>query len=160
MAEASGSRVAMIRTGIVLGPKGGALKPLLPLFAIGAGGPVGSGNQWWPWVHRDDVANGIDFLLTNPVSGVFNMTAPNPERQKDFARTLGRVVGRPAIMPAPAFAVRLILGGFADEILFSKRAAPERLAEAGFVFAYPELEPALRQVLNRGATRASTPAAV
>lgn len=159
-AEAAGIRVAVVRTGIVLGPNGGALKPLLPLFAIGAGGPVGSGKQWWPWVHRDDVANAIDFLISNPVGGIFNLTAPTPVRQKDFASALGKVVHRPSFLPAPAFAIRLLQGGFADEILFSKRAAPSRLQEAGFVFTYPDLEPALRQVLDKGAARANAPAAV
>lgn len=159
-AEAAGVRVAAVRTGIVLGKGGGALKPLLPLTAVGAGGPVGTGKQWWPWVHIDDVANAIEFLVSNPVSGVFNLTAPEPARQKEFAKTLGRVMSRPAFMPAPAFAVRAVLGGFADEILFSKRAMPERLQEAGFVFAYPELEGALRQVLKKEEQRAHAPAAV
>lgn len=159
-AEAAGIRVAAVRTGIVLGPGGGALKPLVPLFKLGAGGPVGSGRQWWPWVHRDDVCDAIEFLLQNPLEGVFNLSAPAPARQKDFAKTLGRVLGRPAIMPAPAFALRLAQGGFADEILFSKRAVPQKLLDAGFTFSYPDLEPALREVLRKDRVGADTSAAV
>jgi uncharacterized protein (TIGR01777 family) len=148
-AKAAGIRVASLRTGIVLGPKGGALKPLELMTNFGLGGPVGNGKQWWAWIHRDDVASAIEFLLTHELDGVFNLTAPNPARQKEFASMLGHVMGRPAILPGPAFAVRIVLGGFADEILFSKRVLPARLNEAGFSFQYPELEPALRQVLGK-----------
>ncbi|MGE0687073.1 MAG: TIGR01777 family oxidoreductase [Dehalococcoidia bacterium] len=147
-AKSSGVRVASLRTGIVLGPNGGALKPLKLLANLGANGPVGSGKQWWPWIHRDDVCLAIEYLLSNPAEGVFNLTAPNPARQKDFAKALGKVMSRPSFMPAPAFAVRLVQGGFADEVLFSKRVLPKRLTDAGFSFTYPELEPALRQVLG------------
>jgi uncharacterized protein (TIGR01777 family) len=148
-AKDAGARVASLRTGIVLGPNGGALKPLKLVTNFGIGGPVGSGKQWWPWIHRDDVASAIEFLLTHDLEGVFNLTAPNPARQKDFAKVLGRVMSRPSFVPAPSFAVRLLLDGFADELLFSKRVLPARLDEAGFAFAYPELEPALRQALGK-----------
>jgi uncharacterized protein len=147
-ATEAGVRVASLRTGIVLGPKGGALKPLKLVFNFGIGGPVGSGKQWWPWIHRDDVASAIEFLLTNDVSGVVNLTAPNPARQKDFAKAMGRVMGRPSLAPAPSLAIRLLLDGFADELLFSKRVVPARLQDHGFEFGYPELEPALRQILK------------
>jgi uncharacterized protein (TIGR01777 family) len=148
-AKSAGARVVFLRTGIVLGPDGGALKPLRLLFNAGIGGPIGSGKQWWPWVHRDDVCSAIEYLLTHDLEGVFNLTAPKPARQKDFARILGHVMGRPSIMPAPAAAVRLIQGGFADEVLFSKRVLPKRLNEAAYSFRYPELEGALRQVLGK-----------
>lgn len=154
-ARESGIRVVTMRTGIVLGPGGGALKPLELLFKLGAGGPVGGGKQWWPWIHRDDVVGATEFFLTQEVEGPFNVTAPNPARQKEFASVLGRVIGRPALLPAPGFAVRLVQGGFADEVLFSKRVLPTRLIEAGFVFAYPELEGALREVLGKRGSRAA-----
>jgi len=159
-AEEAGVRVVSLRTGIVLGPEGGALEPLQRLFNVGMGGPVGSGKQWWPWVHRDDVVSAIEFVLTREVQGVFNVTAPNPARQKDFAKALGSVMGRPSILPAPAFAVRLVQGGFADEVLFSKRVLPKRLEEAGFVFMFPHLEPALREALNRGGSHERAPVGV
>ena len=149
-AAALGMRVAVVRTGIVLAPGGGALAKMLLPFKLGLGGPMGSGTQWWSWIHRDDLI-GIHLraITDDEMSGVYNATSPNPLRQRDFGKVLGKVLRRPAFMPTPAFALRLALGGFSSELLTSKRVIPERLLKAGFEFEYPELEPALRQALGR-----------
>ena len=149
VAERSGSRVVIMRFGIVLGPEGGAMQKLLPLAKMGVSGPLGSGKQWWPWVHIDDLTKAVEVALTRDISGVFNVTAPHPTRQKEFAATLGKVLQRPAVLPAPAFALRLIQGEFADELLFSKRAVPQHLLDTGFFFQYPELEGALRHLTGK-----------
>ena len=148
-AEALGLRVLRLRMGLVLDPDGGLLGESLPLARAGLGGPLGSGRQWWPWVHRDDVIAAMVAGVTGTAAGVWNVTAPQPVRQGDFARTLGRVLGRPAVLPAPAFALRLVLGGFADEPLLSRRALPVASQADGVRFAWPELEPALRDLLDR-----------
>jgi len=148
--EWGGVRSARVRVGIVLGPGGGALGAMLTPFKLGVGGPLGSGQQWWSWIHRDDLVALILFLIEHPeFSGVVNGVAPKPERQKDFAKTLGRVLRRPAFLPAPAFALRIILGGFSTELLSSKRVLPKTTQELGFRFQHPELEQALRQALGR-----------
>ena len=149
-ATALGMRVVVVRTGIVLALGGGALKEMLLPFKMGGGGPMGSGKQWWSWIHRDDLV-GIHLRAINDaeMSGIYNGTAPNPMQQRDFAKVLGKVLHRPAFVPTPAFALKLALGGFASELLTSKRVIPERLLKAGFEFQYPELEPALRQALGR-----------
>ncbi|MEW6488246.1 MAG: TIGR01777 family oxidoreductase [Thermodesulfobacteriota bacterium] len=145
----AGARVVLQRFAVVLGPGGGALEQLASMTRKFLGGPVGSGRQWFSWIHREDLVRAILFLLERPkLDGVFNLCAPNPVRQLDLARTLGRVLGRPALTPAPAFAVRFVLGEFADAVLFSQRMVPRRLQEAGFRFLFPELEPALRQILG------------
>ena len=146
-AEVLGMRVVQLRIGIVLGLEGGALPQMLPLFRWGLGGPLGSGRQWWSWVHRDDVVGLIEFALQNEaLSGPVNATAPNPIYQREFAKTLGRVLKRPAVLPAPAFALKLALGEFTRELLSSTRAMPERAQQAGFRFEYQELDGALRQL--------------
>ncbi len=149
-AAALGVRVVIVRTGIVLALGGGALKEMLLPFKMGVGGPMGSGKQWWSWIHRDDLI-GIHLraIGDDAMSGIYNGTAPNPMQQGDFAKVLGKVLHRPAFVPTPAFALKLALGGFASELLTSKRVIPERLLKAGFEFQYPELEPALRQALGR-----------
>jgi uncharacterized protein len=134
------------------------LQKMLPLFKLGAGGPLGSGKQWWPWVHIDDVTGAIEAALGREMSGVFNVTAPEPVSQKEFASVLGKVVKRPAIMPAPAFALRLVQGEFADEILFSKRVMPQHLLDTGFKFEHPELEQALRNLVRKESVREDVPA--
>ncbi len=148
-AERTGSRVALLRFGIVLAPEGGALQKLLPLARMAINGPLGSGKQWWSWVHIDDLTAAIENALTTEVSGIFNVTAPEPLPQKQFAITLGHALGRPAFLPTPAFALRLIQGEFADELLFSKRVLPQRLTQAGFQFAHPELAGALAHLLGK-----------
>jgi uncharacterized protein (TIGR01777 family) len=148
-AAALGMAVAQIRIGVVLASGGGALDAMLMPFKLGAGGPLGSGQQWWSWIHRDDLCDLIRHLIERKQSGVFNATSPNPVRQKDFAKVLGRVLRRPAFMPAPAFALKIVLGGFSTELLSSKRVLPEATQAAGFKHQFPELEPALRQALGR-----------
>jgi uncharacterized protein (TIGR01777 family) len=149
-ARAAGIRVVHTRFGIVQSRRGGALKTQLPLFRLGLGGPLGGGRQYVSWVAIDDVVGALSFVLSHAdVAGPVNVTAPEPVRQSDYARTLGRVLHRPAVLPAPAFAVRLVLGEFAGEILDGQRVIPRRLTEAGYAFRYPELEAALRHVLER-----------
>ncbi|ADU51556.1 domain of unknown function DUF1731 [Thermaerobacter marianensis DSM 12885] len=150
-AEEAGVRVALVRTGLVLAREGGALPRLVLPFRLGAGGPLGSGRQWVPWIHVDDLVGLIRFLLAaEGQEGPFNGTAPHPVTNRDFARVLGKVLGRPAWLPAPAFALRLALGEMADALLLSgQRAVPRRALAEGFVFRFPEVEPALRDVLGR-----------
>ncbi len=145
-----GVRSVRLRIGIVLADGGGALDAMLTPFKLGVGGPLGSGRQWWSWVHREDLIGLMLHLLDHPdFSGVVNGTAPSPLRQKDFARVLGRVLRRPAFLPAPAFALKALLGGFASELLSSKRVLPKAAQQLGYAFRYPELEPALRNILGR-----------
>jgi uncharacterized protein len=147
LARVHGVAVVTPRIGIVVGPGGGALQAMLTPFKLGAGGPLGSGKQWWSWIHRDDLAGLILFLLGRSYDGVVNATAPNPLRQKDFARVLGAVLHRPAFMPAPAFALKIVLGEFSSELLSSKRVLPKNTLAAGYRFQYPDLRPALEQAL-------------
>lgn len=151
-AEALGVRVACTRFGLVLARGGGALRPLSLAFRLGLGGPLGSGHQWWSWVHLDDVVGAILMALGNPaLDGPVNVVAPEPVTNRDFARTLGAALRRPAVIPAPAFALRLLLGAAADEMLLaSQRVHPTRLQEAGFAFRWPSLRPALVDLASRG----------
>jgi uncharacterized protein (TIGR01777 family) len=149
-ARAAGIRVVHLRFGIVQSPDGGALRAQLPVFRLGLGGRVGSGRQYVSWVAIDDVVRAIEHALFNDrLSGPVNVTAPEPVTNADYASTLGRVLKRPALLPAPAPAVRLALGEFAGELLGGQRVLPERLVEAGFEFEHPQLEGALRHVLGR-----------
>lgn len=148
-AEELGIKVARVRIGVVLAQGGGALDAMLTPFKLGAGGPLGSGRQWWSWIHRDDLCGLILHLIERGESGVFNATAPTPMRQKEFARVLGRVLHRPSFMPAPAFALKIVLGGFATELLSSKKVLPKATQAADYSYQFPELEPALRQALDR-----------
>lgn len=144
-----GVRVVRLRIAIVLGEGGGALDAMLLPFKLGLGGPLGSGRQWWSWIHRDDLVGIVRFALENDrVAGVYNAAAPAPARQKEFARTLGKVLHRPAFLPAPAFALKLILGGFATELLWSRRAVSERIVGEGYEFEHPELDEALDDALH------------
>lgn len=149
-AEERGASVARTRFGIVLDRGGGAFVELEKMTRRFMGGPVGSGRQWFSWIHREDLVRALAFLLERPeLRGAYNLCAPNPARQIDVARTLGRLMGRPSVTPAPAFAIRLVLGEFADVVLFSQRMTPRRLQEAGFSFRYPDLEGALRDIFER-----------
>jgi uncharacterized protein (TIGR01777 family) len=152
-AEAAGVRVAHLRTGIVLSPAGGALKKQLPLFKLGLGGRFGSGRAWQSWISLPDEISAIEHLLTAEVSGPVNLTAPEPVVNADFARTLGRVLRRPAAFPVPAFGPRLLLGReLADALLFTgQRVLPRVLESSGFTFAHRDLETALRHLLGREA---------
>lgn len=147
-AEELGMRRVSLRIGVVIGAGGGALEAMLPPFKMGVGGPMGSGRQWWSWVHRDDLVAMIRRALAdNSLAGVYNATSPQPLRQKEFGKVLGKVLRRPAFMPTPAFALKLALGGFSTELLSSKRVLPARLEEAGFEFRHADLESALREAL-------------
>jgi uncharacterized protein len=149
-ARAAGIRVAHLRFGIVQSPRGGALRTQLPLFRLGLGGRVGDGRQYVSWVAIDDVVAAIERALRSErLAGPANVTAPEPVTNAEYARTLGRVLHRPAVLPAPTPAVKLALGEFAGEILTGARVLPDRLLEDGFEFRYPELEGALRHVLGR-----------
>lgn len=143
-AEALGARVVRLRTGIVLDPAGGALASMRPLFRAGLGGPLGSGRQWWAWIAMEDLIALYAQALDRDWTGAVNAVAPEPVRQRDFARCLGRALGRPALLPAPAFALRVVLGGFADELLFSRRAEPRAALRHGYAFRAPRLDDALR----------------
>ncbi len=146
-ARGPGLRVAVLRIGHVLGPGDGGLAPLFRLAKLGLGGPLGSGRQWWPWIHLADVIGLTRHILEGDVDGMFNATAPQPVRQREFARILGRVLHRPAFLPAPAFVLKLVLGEMASEVLLSRRAIPHRAQQVGYQFRFPELEPALRDIL-------------
>ena len=146
MPAASGrTRVACIRTGIVLEKDGGALPQMLPPFRFGVGGPVGSGRQYWPWIHRADWIALVQWTIATPgAGGAINGTAPNPVTNAEFARALGRAMHRPAIMPAPGFALRLLLGEMADALLLSgQRAIPATPERLGFTFRYATVDRAL-----------------
>lgn len=145
-AEVLGVRVVRLRIGLVLAKGGGALAKMAPPFRWGLGGSLGSGRQWMSWVHRDDVIGVMRWALTHPeLQGAANATAPSPATMRDFARTLGRVLHRPALLPAPAFALRWLLGNMASELLLSgQRVLPAAMQRSGYVFTYPSLEQALR----------------
>jgi len=149
----AGIRVVMPRFGVVLSPAGGALARLLPAFRLGLGGPIGHGRQWMSWIGVDDVVGIVmHALASEELAGPVNTVAPNPVPNREFAATLGRVLGRPAILPVPAPALRLVFGEMAKEtILTSARALPTRLIESGYAFRHPELEGALRFLLGRPA---------
>ena len=147
MEAASHSRVVLLRNGLVFDRKEGALPQMARPFAFFAGGPVGSGEQVISWIHRDDWTALAKWAIeTDSVSGPMNATAPNAVTNREFAHALGRVLHRPAVMPAPAFAVRLLLGEMADAILTGQRVVPARALEKGFTFRYPEIEGALARI--------------
>lgn len=152
------TEVAIIRTGIVLHPSGGALKTMLRPFRLGLGGRLGSGDQYWPWIHLDDWTALVEWLAlrTNEAQAAhtarsavttWNGTAPAPVTNAEFSRVLGRVLRRPAILPVPAFALRIALGEFAPFLTTGARVVPEHAMHAGFTFRFPTLEPALRDLL-------------
>jgi len=148
-AAQKGARVALMRFGIVLADGGGALAKMVPAFRMFAGGPVGDGRHWFPWIHMADLIGAIELIVNRKdLDGPFNFVAPNPLRNGDFAKTLGKVLGRPAMMPAPAFMLRLLLGEVGGVLLSSQRAVPSRLAEAGYQFRYPDAEHALADLLR------------
>jgi uncharacterized protein (TIGR01777 family) len=149
-AEEAGIRVVHLRSGPVLGPGGGLLGPMLPLFKLGLGGPLGNGRQWMPWISRADELGAIEFLLSaDRVTGAVNLTGPAPVPNKEFARTLGRVLHRPALLPVPALALRVVIGEFGPESIISQRVLPAVLAGAGYRFQHSDLESALRWVVSQ-----------
>ncbi|MGQ9646832.1 MAG: TIGR01777 family oxidoreductase [Thermodesulfobacteriota bacterium] len=148
-AEEKGARVVITRFGIVMGEKGGALSQMIPLFKKYIGGPIGSGKQWFSWVHIKDLSEAFAFLMKHPeISGPVNICAPNPVRNKELAKALGKVLHRPSFMPAPGFMVKLVLGEFGSVILKGQRVIPKRLLESGFAFQYPDIEKALKGIVG------------
>lgn len=147
-ASAAGARVALMRSGIVLSPDGGALARLLPLVRLGLGGPLGSGRQYWSWITLPDEVRAITHLLDNPVAGPVNLVA-TAATNAEVTAALARAAHRPAVVRAPAWAVRLGLGDFAQEILGSVRAVPRRLTESGFVHLHPDIGTAAAFVTSR-----------
>lgn len=148
-AESLGVRRPILRTGIVLTPKGGALPRMAMPFRLGAGGALGDGRQWFPWIHIADEVGAIRFLLEREdASGPFNLTAPHPLTNRDFSRAMGKALHRPSFAFAPAFALRLALGEMAEALLNGQRAVPKRLLEMGYSFKYPEALGALKNLLG------------
>ena len=147
----AGIRTVYLRTGIVLSPKGGALKKLLPLFKLGVGGKFGNGKQWQSWISIDDEIGAIEHLLTANVSGAVNLTAPNPVTNAEFTKVLASLLKRPAIVPVPTFAPKILLGGeLADALLFTgQRVIPAALNASGYMFKHTTLESAFRSLLSK-----------
>jgi uncharacterized protein len=147
-AEDKGARVVITRFGIVLGKNGGALGQMIPLFKYFLGGPLGSGRQWFSWVHMHDLAEAFIFLLNHQeLSGAINLCSPQPVRNRQLGEAIGKVLHRPSFLPAPGFMIRLILGEFGSVLLKGQRVIPRRLLDAGFQFQYPDIEEALRNIL-------------
>lgn len=144
------ARVVTIRIGIVLGRDGGALARMLPAFRLGVAGRLGSGRQWFPWIHQDDLINAVLFILANQeISGPVNLSAPRPVQNAAFTATLARVLHRPAILPVPAFLIRMALGELSCLALEGCRMVPKALMAHGFRFRFAEVEDALREILTR-----------
>ena len=138
----------LLRVGIVLGQGGGALAKMLFPFRLGLGGALGNGRQWMSWIHIDDMVGLILHALENPsVEGPVNSTAPHPVTNRDFSKTLGKVLRRPAFLPAPGFALRLAVGEFAEVLLEGQKVLPRQAETSGYQFRFRELEPALLDVL-------------
>lgn len=147
-AREAGIRVAHTRTALVMARKGGAFGRMMPLVRLGLGGPLGSGRQWWSWLTLHDDVRARAFLLDNDVSGPVNLSSPQPLRQRAIASALGRAAHRPAVLPVPAFALRLALGEFANDVLASDRLRPAALTEAGFTFDHPDIDTAARWAMS------------
>jgi uncharacterized protein (TIGR01777 family) len=150
-AEELGMRVVVTRSGLVLDPEEGLLKQLLPPFKLGLGGPIAGGRQYMPWIHVDDEVRLILWALDGEDrAGAYNATAPNPVTNAEFSKTLGRVLGRPAVVPVPKLAMKARFGNeLGETVTGGQRVVPRRALDAGFEFAHPELEPALRNLLGR-----------
>lgn len=148
-AQALGVRVVIIRTGLVLSDQGGFLQRLLLPFKFGMGGPIGNGRQWMPWIHIQDQIAAIEFLLNqSDAQGPYNLCAPSPARNSDFAKALAAVLHRPAFMPLPGLALKILMGELSVLLLGGQRARPARLEEAGFSFRFTQLHDALNDLLN------------
>lgn len=147
-ASDKGVRVANMRFGLVMGREGGVLQKMLPAFKAFVGGPLGSGKQFMPWIHIEDLLLAHDFVLSNPdLSGPVNCCAPGDVRNEEFVKTLGMVLGRPAVFRVPRFALAVAMGELGDMVLSSQRAVPAKLVKHGFVFTFPELQAALEDLL-------------
>jgi uncharacterized protein (TIGR01777 family) len=143
-----GARVAILRTGFVLGKGGGALAQILPVFRAGGGGRLGSGEQWMPWIHADDAAALFIYALETGMAGVWNATSPHPVRNSEFTSELAHVLHRPAVIPVPQFALKLVFGELARHMIESARVAPEGPLKAGFAFRFSQLSAALRDITS------------
>lgn len=149
-AESSGVRVCLMRFGVVLDSGGGALGKMIPLFKYGLGGKLGRGNQWFSWIHRSDLVNAVAFLIErDDAAGPFNFTSPNPVRNSELTKALAGFLKRPAVLPAPGFMVKTVLGEFSSVLLEGQRVAPTRLLEMNFDFKYPLIDSALEDILER-----------
>ncbi|MEL1265776.1 TIGR01777 family oxidoreductase [Pseudoxanthomonas putridarboris] len=149
-AEALDVRTCRVRTGIVLAADGGALAKMLPPFRLGAGGPMGDGRQWMSWIHRDDLVRLIQWLLdSDHAGGAYNGTAPQPATNRDFARSLGKALHRPALLPTPAPVLKLVFGEMAQLLLTGQRVLPAHALAEGFDFRFPTLDAALHDLLRR-----------
>jgi uncharacterized protein (TIGR01777 family) len=143
-----GSRVCLLRTGIVLGEQG-ALSKLLPAFRLGLGGPIATGKQWMPWIHIEDMVEIIIYAIQNDIDGPINCTAPQPVTNREFAKTLGKVLKRPAVAPMPAPMVKLLFGQMGDELMVQGQSViPQKLQQKGFQFKYSQLESALVEIIG------------
>ncbi len=148
-ANEKGARVVITRFGIVLGESGGALGQMIPIFKKYIGGPIGSGRQWFSWIHIRDLAEAFVFLIKHPeVSGPVNVCSPYPVKNRDLAKALGKALHRPSFLPAPGFMVKLVLGEFGSVILDGQRVLPRNLLEHGFVFQYPDIDKALQSIIR------------
>lgn len=145
----AGIRVARIRTGLVMAPNGPAFARLLTLIKFGLGGPLGDGRQWWPWITLEDEIGAIRFLLEEDVAGPVNLTGPEPAPQREIVEALARLVRRPALLPAPRFGLKLVLGEFAEDVLASQRVVPTALEAAGYRFHQPTLGEAARWLVRQ-----------
>ena len=149
LAEKKGARVAVMRFGVVLGKNGGALAKMIPAFKSFAGGPIGSGKQWFPWIHLEDLISAVTFIIKNQdIKGPVNFCAPNPVRNRDFAKALGRILGRPSFMRAPSFMIRTLMGEMGSIVMSSQRVVPDKLLKNGFEFQYPDVEKALNNLIK------------
>jgi len=147
-AKQKDARVIITRFGIVLGKSGGALGQMIPLFKFFLGGPLGSGRQWFSWIHMHDLAEAFIFLLAKKdISGPVNVCSPQPVRNRELGAAIGRVLHRPSFMPAPGFMIKLILGEFGSVLLKGQRVIPRRLLDAGFQFKYPGIDEALKSII-------------
>lgn len=147
-AQSKGARVVLTRFGIVLGKHGGAMAKMIPAFRLFLGGRLGSGNQWFPWIHIHDLAAACRFLIEDAqIDGPVNFCAPQPVRNRELVAALGRKLNRPALLPAPAFVVKNVLGEFGATLLCSQRVKPAVLEKAGFRFAYPDIGSALEEII-------------
>lgn len=148
-AKEAGHRVVQLRTGIVLDPDGGALKQMLLPLSLGIAGPIAGGTQWWSWITREDWVRAVVHLVTSEVSGPVHLSAPNPRRNASAMKALAQAKNRPAFMPIPLFAMKIVAGQFAEELAISQQITPDDLLADGFAFRWPELEPAAEHFFAR-----------
>jgi uncharacterized protein (TIGR01777 family) len=143
-AQSDKTRVCILRTGIVITRRGGALQKMLLPFKLGLGGPIGNGTQYMSWIHLEDMLRGIAHLITNEsCEGIYNFTAPNPVTNEDFSRELAAALSRPCLFRVPEFVLRTMMGEMGDLVLYGQRVVPNRLQESGYEFIYPEISQAL-----------------